>query len=515
MQSVTPTFQDRATRSVRRVSGRALISFDKSFDPGITFFTLDTSLLDGPDVLASGDSDVVQEWDKYAYIDYSDRLISMEWTRQDDLPSSVSLAMADIVLDNHDNFFTPGSGSAVDGNVLPRRPVRLLAGFGGETVSVFVGLTEKMPTIDKKAGTASFHCIDFLDSIFNRPLDETILMLDAYTNEVLDVLFQDVGLLPAQYVLAAGFNKIPFVFFQKGTKLGDAVRELMDAEAGRLFMDELGIIRFLNRATFSDDPVYTFNGSNTVEKTSSSQSDIINVVEVKAKPRAVQEIQPVWQLAEAKLIAAGESINIWADLADPTTTVATPVLGMEIGTSYIVVRQGSSESDPEVTSSIAISSPTLLGLSYKFTVTNNTLGPVYVTKAELWGTPAKVIDTINFRLQDDASVAAYDEQTPYTIESDFIQSNDAARSLALSIFHQYAEYGGTENIDVIGTPALQLEDALALDIDSTAGTFVATKLAGAIRDSRFSQSIRATKITPLDFFILDTSILDGPDVLAP
>lgn len=514
MLDTSATFQARATKRVRRISGRVLMSFDKSFDPGVTFFTLNSSLLDGPDVLASSSGDVVQEWDKYAYMDYSDRLISMEWTRQDDLPSSVSLAMADIVLDNHDNFFTPGSGSAVDGDVLPRRPVRLMAGFGGDSIPVFVGLTEKMPTLDQAAGTASFHCIDFLDSLFNRPLDETVLLLDVYTDEVLDALFQDVGLLASQYVLAHGFNKIPIVYFPKGTKLGDAVRDLMDAEAGRLYMDEVGIIRFQNRASFSDDPVYAFDASTTIAKTNSSQSDIINVVEVKAKPRAVQDKQPVWQLAEAKLIPDGSSIDIWADLTDPTTTVDTPVLGETSNTSYIVVRQGADTDDTEVTSGITISAPTLFGLSYKVTVANSTGAAVYVTKAEFWGTPAKVIDDIYLRVQDDASVALYDEQ-PYTIESDFIQSEDAARSLALSILYQYAAYGATVNIDVKGTPALQLADAVSLDIGATNGTFVTTKIAAAVRDSRFLQSLRATQITPLDFFVLDESILDGPTVLSP
>lgn len=513
MQTTTETFFQRAQADLRRISWRLMVSFDKVFDDDVTFFTLDQSLLDGPDVLASGDNDVVQEWDKYSYADYTDRVVSVEWSRQDELPSSVSLAMADMVLDNHDDFFTPGSGSAIDGNVLPRRPVRLYAGFGGEVVSVFVGLTEGMPRLDAKTKTARFHCIDFLDSIFNRPLDETVLLLDVRTNEVLDELFQNVGLLPAQYVLDDAINQIPIVFYEKGKKLGDAVRELMDAEAGRLYMDEIGIIRFKNRLAPTDASVYFFDGSNTIDHEGSQDDGIINAIEVKGKPRQVQEKQPVWQLAGVKTIAANSSIEIWAEFQDPVVTCDTPQLGSANGTSYVIVNESDSSSSPTVTSDIVISSPALFHRSYKFTVQNLNDFPVYVTVVELWATPAMVIDEVYVREQDDDSVAKYDER-PFTIESDFIQSNEAARSLALSILHQYAEYGSTVNLSVKGTPALQLSDRVTVGVGAN-DIFHLTKIEGAIRDHQFVQRLRGTHITLLEFFKLDISILDGPDVLAP
>lgn len=515
MQTVTNSFTNRAAKSVRRLSAQLLMSFGKSYSSSIAFFKLDTSLLDGPDVLAPADSNVIQQWDKYSYTDYSNRIISFDWSRQDNLPSSVSLAMADLVLDNHDGFFTPGSGSAIDGLVLPRRPVRLLAGFGGEVISVFVGLTEKMPTLDQKAGTATFHCIDFLDSLFNRPLNQTVMMLDVRTDQALDALFQSVGLSPGQYVLDHGFNQIPIVYFESTTKLGDAIKKLMDAESGRLYMDELGIIRFKNRVNISNTSVYTFNGSNTIGKTNSDQAAIINVVEINVAPRQVQDKQPLWQLSDIKRIEVGASLPVWADLADPATSMDTPVIGETPNTSYFVFSQGTSTTDPAVTSGVVISSPTLFGKSYLVTVTNNNSFPIYIIKAEFWGTPAKVVNGVLVRVQDDASVAKYDEQ-PFSIDSEFVQSADAARSLALSILHQYANYGSTVNLDVKGTPALQLADAVTVNVGATNGLYNITKIdAGMTSDPKFLQTLRATQITQMNFFVLDTSLLDGPDVLAP
>jgi hypothetical protein len=456
---------------------------------------------------------VVQEWDKYSYTDYTARLITAEWSRQDELPASVSLAMADLVLDNHDDFFTPGSGSAVDGDVLPRRPVKIFAGFGGEVVPVFVGLTDGMPKLDAEARTANFHCIDFLDSIFNRPLDETVLLLDVRTDEALDELFQTVGLLPDQYTLDTGLNRIPIVFYEKGTKLGDAVRELMDAELGRLYMDELGIIRFKNRVAPAGGAVAYFDGSNTVDEKGSRADSIINVVEVRGKPRAVQEQQPVWQLAGTKLVPAGGSVDVWAEFVDPTTTCDTPQVGFANGTSYVVANEGPSPDDPEVVSGVTVTASALFHRSYKFTVSNSNGSAVYLTDGELWGTPAKVVDEIYVREQDDDSVAKFDERV-YTIESDFIQSADTARSLALSLLHQFAEYSSIVELEVKGTPALQLADRITSGV-GTPGVYSLTKIEGRVGDAQFAQRFRGTHITQFNFFRLDTSLLDGPDVLTP
>lgn len=514
MQTITPTLAQRVNGSMRRVSWQLKMAFDKTIDPTIVFFQLDTSELDSSAILAPGDSDVVQDWDKYVYRDYSDRVVSLEWSRQQTLPSAVSMAMADIVLDNHDGFFSTGSGSMVDGFVLPKRPLRLSAGFGGEVVPQFVGLTDGMPTLDKAAGTASFHCIDFLDSIFNRPLNQTVVMQNVTTDQVLDQLFQDVGLLPDQYELDVGYNSIPIVFFTNTTLLGDAVKQLMDAEFGRLFMDEIGIIRFKNRTSFSTTSVATFDTSNTVDKEASDLTNLINVVTVTANPREVQDKQLVWQQADVRpLDGGGGSIALWADLPDPATTMDEPVVGAVPNTSYITVRDGPDTTDTEVTSNISISDPFLFGLSYQVTITNSNAFPVYVMGSELWGTPALVVDQISTREQDDVSVDEFDE-VPYQISTDFIQSEDAARSLSLSILHEFAAYGAVQNIGVKANPALQLSDPVALSLAPTTGVYNITGITSTIASPAFEQQLQVTQITTFDFFALDRSILDGPDVLA-
>lgn len=106
MQTTSLAFRGHASADVRPLSWQCLMSFRKDFDSNIDFFTIGVSTIGSTDII-KGVGDVIQEWDKYDYEDFSDRLISMEWVRDQDSVSSVSLAMADIVLDNHDGLFIP------------------------------------------------------------------------------------------------------------------------------------------------------------------------------------------------------------------------------------------------------------------------------------------------------------------------------------------------------------------------------------------------------------------------
>lgn len=515
MQATTATFDTLAQADLRPLSWGLKISFDKTIDPDVTFFTLDTSLLDGPDVLMPepGYDNVVQLWDQYAYVDYSDRVISLEWQREESIPYSINQAFADVVLNNYDDYFSPGGGSEIDEFILPRRPIRILAGFGGENVPAFVGLTEGMPSLDQKSKTATFHCVDFLSYLFNKPLNETVIYLDMRTDEVLDELFQLFGLSSSQYVLDVGYNLIPFTFFEKDMLLGEAIKELMEAEVGSIYMDEAGIIRFKSRQLRDLTTVYSFNEASVVDVMTPSEDDIINVVDVKVDARSIQDHQLVYQLVESLQISPGESIEVWADFQDPVLSANDPVLGFTLDDSYMRAYLTESTDSGEVLSDVSVTSSSLFAMSYKIVIENNNAFPVFVNEMEIWGIPAKVTTTINERFEDEVSVAKYEEH-PFPIENNLIQTRSQAASAGLTILQYFGEYGDVAEIEVKGNMALQIADPIFINASTYGDTFLITKYQNRIQDGGFRQILRAKKNFALSFFILDTSVLDGEDVLA-
>lgn len=512
MQSSTLQFRQRAAGHVRPLAWGVRASFDKAFDVSTTFFTLDTSVLDGPDLLAPADESVIQIWDQYEYLDYTDRALGIEVTREEVEPYSVAQAFADVTLNNYDNYFTPFSGSPIQNYILPRRPFRALLGFGSEALPQIVGLSEGMPEVDKGSRTASFHIIDFMSYLLDQDISETIMLEDVRTHEVLDYLFQFMGLTTDQYTLDDSLNTIKFFYVEKGSKFKDIVNKVMEAEIGRLYMDESGVIHFRNRYNYSLTPVMTFDNANVIDYSVADESTIINSVKITSNVREVQPVQSVWTSATPTAVNVGQSVVVWAEFEDPITTAVTPTYSAaETTTSYFT--SNLNEDGTGTYTSISVVMETF-SKSAKLTFTNSGASNAFVTAIDLYGTPAKVVETIKIEEIDQDSIDKFDEQL-HEIDNEYIQDESNAQSRALMLIHDYAEYGAGLEIEVKGNPALQLGDPVTLDLDGYQGVFTITKIVNVLRDGQFRQRLRAREKTVATFFTLDVSLLNGEDLLAP
>lgn len=95
MQAVSPAFNQRADGDMRPITWGSFISFDKTYDEDITWFTLDQSLLNGTDVLGLSEDNPLLPWGQYEYQDYSERLVYMSVERSLEFPYSVVSAIAE------------------------------------------------------------------------------------------------------------------------------------------------------------------------------------------------------------------------------------------------------------------------------------------------------------------------------------------------------------------------------------------------------------------------------------
>jgi hypothetical protein len=521
MQTVTNQFHESAQGNVIPISWLARISFDKQFDDTVEFFTFDSSVFDGGDLLAPNDDNPISYWDYYRYLDYTDRIVNMEWSRQIEFPYSVSAAMADFTMNNFDDYFTPNSGSPIDQYIIPKRPVRLYAGYqNAETIQQFVGLTEKAPIRDENSKTANFHCIDFLSVIFTLELNETVAMQNVTTDVVLAAIFTQFGLSPSSYSLAQGRNRIPFLFFEKGSNAGKAIRDLMQAEMGNLWIDEQGVIRFEQRLLAVETPVMSFDNNNTVDATSLGDDHIINYVKITSDVREVQNHQVVfsnarepgipWSLSnDAFIIPANSSRPYESDLEDPNLTIDEPVIGEQENTSWLTAVDSEGNT---VSSNISITGSVLNTNQFITFIENNNSFPIEIDQLELWGQPAKIVNTINFRARDDESIDKYEEQV-LDITNNFFGSVTNCDSFARTILDAYSENDPFIELNVKGDYSLQLGDIIDVDVRSFIGEYKITGITNVLNP--YECKIRASKYTPRDWFTFDVDEFDGPALLAP
>lgn len=515
MQTTSPQFETIARdTNTRPLSYSGRIAWEKEFDPSITFFVLNQSVLDGTDILAPSDDNPIQEFDYYLYTNVDDRMQSLEVSRELDFPFSVASAIADFSLENHDDYYTPGSGSDVADFVIPSRPLRLLMGFNGENLQQFVGLTEGMPEINDDTKSVSFHAMDWFGKLFTLKTPQVLAMQNVRTDEVLEVLFEQAGLSPTQYTLAKGRNVIKFLTYDKNTNMGTIIRQLMQAEMGQLFMDEQGMIRFLPRLERDQTPDYTFDDENIIDIKTVNNQNIINVVEINAEVRAVQVKQPMFTVSDSfgddYIVPAGESKDIFVNLSDPAISATEPTAGVISDDSFFVALDLSGGA----TSGVTITDTFLFTNSYRITFHNANGYDVRINDITLWGEPARVVDEINYVRKDEDSIDKYEENV-LSITNNFIQDVSSCDSFALTILDSYAEYSGDIQMTVRGTPALQMGDLIQVTKDTFTGDYRTTKMINKMVGAQFEQIVTARRYIPKSWFILDESVLNGTDVLAP
>ena len=527
MRQVPQQFHDMAKGDVRPHSWGLRISFDKSFDDDVTFFTLNQSQLNGGDILAPATDDFIQAWDYYDYKNYTDRVTHMSWDRTLEFPYSVSTARADFELSNTDNYFTPNGASPLASHILPKRPVRLLSGFRNILVPQFVGLTQGMPDVSEQSKTALFTALDFLTQIFDMPIRETIAMRDVRTDEVLESIFLQFGLTPQQFNLAKARNVIPFLFFERNQQTaGEVIRKLMEAEMGRLWLDEDGVIRFLPRLEISSSAVYELNESDIVGLSVATDTQIINTVRITSRARAVQARQDVFKTTDdidlRGVIPASGSRLYYASLEDPCLTVEAPTIGQQSGVSWFIPKTMDSTT---IVSGVTVTDTELRTNTYVIEFTNANNFPIRISDMQLFGEPAKIInpnDPENI-FEYPPSIEKYEvqpaagagEEGGLVIENSFIQTFSQAQSLAVTILDDYAEYASIVDCEIKGNHALQLGDIVELNYKQYTGDYRIIGMSQSLTLGRFTQNLKLRRYEQRDWFILNSSQLNGSDQLAP
>lgn len=517
MISVSDKFHELARGQIIQPIVAPYISYDKSYNPAIGFFTLDESILDGPDLLATTETNPLQIWDLYNYQDYSDRLVELNLSRSVEFPYTVQIAQADITFDNHDGYFTPGSGSAIDQYNLPARPARIYAGFQGQgAIPQLVGLTSDMPDINQGSRTADYHVDDFLTSICESSLTQVVDMRDARTDEVLAAIVEQFGLTPSQYDFEQGANTIPFVFFDIGQDAGEAIKKLVQAEGGRFWLDELGVLRFQARGSFSDELAMTFDEYSIIDVRPSDNSQMVNRVKIQANIREVQEYQVVYTKnasngstgSDLWVISKDFPNTISCSLSDPCYDVQNPTQGRSSSVSWFTTKD--SDGNEVTTGVTATSQLTSNALIVTFTNTNNF--DVKIDELQLFGEPAKVINVLDYEAYDDASVEEYGEHLLEITDNQFFQSDDQADLYARYMLYERAHYNPVLDVDVKGDFSLMLGDIIELQ-GEFAGTYIVDGIDWQNGPGYLATTLKVHQYNAPHYFTLDSSELDGTDVL--
>lgn len=510
MQSVATGWTAEETDSVRKIAHNLQVSWKKETNIANRTFTIGVSLIGGSDVIGINQS-AVGGPSIYRYFDESSYVQFLGWERSLNIPlGGLSVALAEAQLNNTTGRFTPrhmgGNSELFTSNYQPKKPMIINAGFNyngiDQTIPQFAGVFNKPPQLDVRSKTLRVNGADYIDFFRNRYLDRTLMFTAQRTDQVYETLFTQLGMSTAQYTLDTGINIIPFGLFDAGTRYSDIVNDLAEAENGHVYQDETGIVHFENRQHWDQSP-YNINQrvlatSQVLEASSPGFDHIINVVEVKAKPRSKQPRQQLFKLGSFIELKANVNSEFFVNFDDPVIQVEDPII------------TGNTQSDDSGSSiSVTLVASDIFAKSAKYIVRSNSDG--YVTKFELFGRPARVTDEIYYRAQDDSSVTAY-EENPIVIENDYIQDRFWANSYAQMLLNDYSEPEKLQRLTIRAIPELQLGDLISWQGRSWRVYGIKGKVGPS---TGFIQELDLLQRTIVSYFRIGISTIGGTDRIAP
>lgn len=532
MQAVSSNFEERVNSAKKQTDFAIMIAWEKQLNPNTRFFSLNSSTLDGGDFL-KGSGDVITFFDKYKYTDESKFVKNFKITKKTSNYSwGVISAQATLTLNNGSGRFLPGKDLVIGDFVKAGRPIKILTGYDGEMITNFIGFLN-MPTVNIVEQTVEFTAFDAITY-----LDTKYSSLPAFVNkpthEIVRSLLIEQGFSADQFDIDNS-HQVPISYLSpKGRTVTSLLTELAEAEAALVFVDEQGIIRFWNRTHFAgqQDPVHVFNYSNLKELRIKSTA-VINKTKVVAKPYKLQAFQKLWELEqgnEQTKIRAGKTIDIFAEFYDDAgafyaVTVDSPVpAAQNTGSSLFAGARNSDGTGGDI--NLSLVSVHNFGSSYKLTFKNNSSFDGYVTRIQLWGKPAKIVQIITEEAIDESSVAQYGinpdtstgigEET-LLIENNLIQDVGGAKAIANNIVTLYSKPSQQFDVDNFFVPQLQIGDHVELKIEEIEKPYsciiTGYELAGGI-NANFRQSLDLEGRPKVNWFVLNSSKLDGGDGLA-
>lgn len=519
MQVVNAAFTAEERDTVRKIAQSTQISWHKQSLLGNRTFTVGVSLIGGNDAIGANPG-ALGSPANYKYFDESAYVTGLGWERGYSMPlGGLTKALAEIHLDNTSGRFTPrymGGNSELFTAEALRAPVIINAGFNfgvDQTLPQFAGVIIEQPALSIRNKTYDIKAADYIDYFQDKFIDHAVMFTAQRSDQVLASLSTQLGMTTAQYNYDAGINIIPFGFFDVGTKFADAFGQIVEAENGHFYQDESGKFRFENRYHWNSAPYTNVQRivltGQVIDAQGPNQDHLINVVEVTGKQIIKQPLQPLINFNIASLINPNSTVELFFNYADPVLQVITPTIG---GTdSYYLANSASDGSGTDLTSSVSVKSISNFSQASKITFQNNSASTVYITSVVISGRPAKNIQDIYIRSQDDSSVTAFQEQV-VSVDNNFINDPTWAASYAQMLLNDYSAPENLQRLTIQAIPELQLGDLISwqgrywriFDIKSTLDT-----------SSGFIQELLLLQRTPVSYFRIGISTIGGSDKIAP
>jgi len=466
----------------------------------------------------------------------------------DSLSRMVTVGRTTARFNNEDKSLSPPLEAAV----LPRRPMKLEMTYGGSTVALFTGFTD---AIEADAGERGGRMvtIENLDSVAKLDQDKgPIALLTHTTADAVIAAAVSATFTPSGTDYDIGINSFPFssdrwehdlasntragTSYIKKERASDKILAACTADWGYFYIAKDGTPTFRNRHATSLDTSVELALDNTMGAMNyrKSAAPIYNVIEVTCYPRSIGEVYEVLSRLDqhaAPMIEESGTVTFELWFKDPSNQglsiggkdVITPVAT----TDFTCTSDEAGEGDDE-TGSVTVTDCSKYGDHIKIKLTNAAAYLVYVQLLQVRGYAVRTAGPITVSAEDATSIDDYGRRL-LPIDAPLMGSAVDAQNLCDWLLSYYkdpqdevrgVQFWANNSATLLEAARdLELLDRVVISEDQTGlsgYTGYITNITHDIQPGRI-HSVTLDLATAFaysaDPFTLDSSLLDGPDVL--
>jgi len=339
----------------------------------------------------------------------------------------------EMILTDPDRKYSPENAeSPLSPNVLPRRPVKVLASLGG-AIQLFHGFIDKLichPKLDEQV--TYLYAVDGMDYLSRVDVSST-LYKDLATGVLIGYILDDAGWDAVKRSIDTGDLIVPIGFWGGISALG-AIRNLETSEVGAFaYINNEGefVWEDANHRSGAASVAIFENNYQGLKYEFGSKS-IYNEIGIHMNKWELQPLAEIWRLEEEPTIGAGLSKTFWANFEDIADSVTTPA-----ATTDYTAFSGAGGTGDNHTADISIVT-TKFAKGAKLVVTNGAGVTVYLNLLRLRGEIYDSQSTVTVKSEDATSQTAYQKRT-LSIESPFLTDMAKAQIYAAAALAKYKD----------------------------------------------------------------------------